>query len=49
MIPWLRGGQSWVKANWRSMENGGYRQILLTSSFIAFIIVVLFAFYPFFA
>ena len=49
MIPWLRGGQSWVKANWRSMESGGYRQILLTSSFIAFIIVVLFAFYPFFA
>jgi len=46
IIPGLRGGRTWVKANWRSMKNGGYREIVLTTAFIAFIGVVLSAFYP---
>jgi len=46
IIPALRDGRNWVKSNWRSIKNGGYREIILTTSFIAFIGVVLSAFYP---
>ena len=46
VIPGLRGGRQWVKANWRSTKNGGYREIVLTTAFVAFIGVVLSAFYP---
>ena len=46
IIPGMYGGRSWVKANWQSMKNGGYREIVLTTAFLAFIGVVLSAFYP---
>ena len=46
IIPALRNGNRWVKANWLSMKNGGYREIILGSAFISFIGVVLFAFAP---
>ena len=34
VIPGLRGGRQWVKANWRSTKNGGYREIVLTTAFV---------------
>ena len=46
VIPALRGGNNWVKTNWQSMKNGGYREIILGSAFISFIGVVLYAFEP---
>ena len=46
VIPALRNGNRWVKSNWLSMKNGGYREIILGSAFISFIGVVLFAFAP---
>jgi len=46
VIPALRGGNTWVKSNWLSMKNDGYREIILGSAFISFIGVVLYAFEP---
>ena len=46
IIPWLRGGRSWIKANWQSMKNGGFREIILTTASLAFVGTVLYAFYP---
>jgi hypothetical protein len=46
IIPALTNGSSWVKTNWKSTKNGGYREIILGSAFIAFIGVVLNAFSP---
>jgi uncharacterized membrane protein len=46
VIPALRNGNTWVKANWLSMKNGGYREIILGGAFVSFIGVVLYAFGP---
>ena len=46
IIPWLGGGRSWIKANWQSMNNGGFREIILTTASLAFVGTVLYAFSP---
>jgi len=46
LIPALRNGNTWVKANWLSMKNGGYRELILGGAFVSFIGVVLNAFAP---
>ena len=48
LIPAMNEGSSYVKTNWLSTKNGGYREIILGGSFLAFIIVVLSAFAPLF-
>lgn len=48
IIPAMRGGPQWVKRNWNSMHDGhsGYREIVLTSAFIAFAGMVLYNLMP---
>ena len=46
VIPWGSGGRGWIKSNWRTFKNNGYREIILWASFIAFMAVVISAFKP---
>ena len=46
MIPAMRDGMGWLKANLRSVKRDGYREIVLTTSFIAFACVVLYNLMP---
>lgn len=39
-------GSRFIKTNWASMKNGGYKEIVLGSAFLSFIGVVLYAFSP---
>ena len=46
MIPAGSQGVNWGSHNFKSMKNGGYREIILSASFLAFVGVVINAFMP---